>query len=256
MPESRFEIIDAARYPDLLHAGDAVISTVWPEFMLNDPVANRHWDGLYTLFPAYQFALVDPATDRIAAVGNSLPLVWVGAPADLPDAGWDWALEKGFADQTAGLAPTTQCALSISIAAEYQGQGLSQRVVSAMKDIGRVHGLDSLLAPVRPNLKSRYPLIPMERYITWTNDDGLPFDAWLRVHVRLGAPIVKVCPQSMTITGSVAAWERWTGLRLPESGVYTIPHGLVPLEIDLEADRGTYIEPNVWVRHPLTESSN
>ncbi len=35
----------------------------------------------------------------------------------------------------------------------------------------------------------------------------------------------------------------------PSSGPYVIPAGLSVLEIDLAADTGTYVEPNIWVRH-------
>ncbi len=251
MLSPEYRVINATQHPDLLHAGDEIITAVWPEFMMHDPVANRFWNDLYSIFPEYQFALIDPATDQMVAVGNSLPLVWRDDPRHLPDAGWDWALDKGFADHAAGQQPTSLCALSISIAASHQGRGLSQIVVQTMKRIGQTQGLDALFAPVRPNLKSRYPLIPMERYITWQTGDGQPFDSWLRVHARLGAQIVKVCPQSMIITGSVKDWEGWANMRFPESGTYTVPGALVPIEIDCAADRGTYVEPNVWMRHEL-----
>ena len=120
-----------------------------------------------------------------------------------------------------------------------------------MKAIGETHGFDAMIAPVRPTLKSRYPLTPMERYIQWQNDDGLPFDAWIRVHVRLGAEIVKVCSQSMRITGTVDDWEQWAEMRFPESGTYVVPGALVPIEIDRDTNQGTYVEPNVWMRHPI-----
>jgi hypothetical protein len=37
--------------------------------------------------------------------------------------------------------------------------------------------------------------------------------------------------------------------RCPSSGPYVIPGGLSTLEIDREADTGTYHEPNIWMRH-------
>jgi hypothetical protein len=91
----------------------------------------------------------------------------------------------------------------------------------------------------------------MEQYIRWKTDDGLPFDPWLRVHARLNASIIKVCPRSMEIRASVATWEDWAGMRLPETGPYIVPDALVPVEINKEADQGVYIEPNVWMLHPL-----
>src|SRR5216117_2628499 len=87
--------------------------------------------------------------------------------------------------------------------ARYRGQGLSPVAVRAMVDLARVHGLGTLLAPVRPADKSAYPLAPMERYARWQNDDGLPMDRWIRVHARMGADILAVAPRTLLITGSV-----------------------------------------------------
>src|SRR2546430_2013824 len=78
-------------------------------------------------------------------------------------------------------------------------------------------------APVRPTMKERYPLTPMDRYIRWTRQDGLPFDPWIRVHHRLGAAILAVAPHSLVVTGAVAEWEEWTGMAFPETGDYVVP---------------------------------
>ena len=51
------------------------------------------------------------------------------------------------------------------------------------------------------------------------------------------------------ITGTVAEWEEWTNLPLPESGAYVFPGGLATVEIDRERDGGRYWEPNVWMIH-------
>ena len=128
-----------------------------------------------------------------------------------------------------------------------QGEGLSALLIEAMRGLAREHGYSALVAPVRPTWKERYPLIPMERYARWTRDDGLPFDPWLRVHARLGAELVEVCPASMRIEGTAGEWEEWTGIAFPDDGEYLVPGGLVPVVV--EGGRGTYVEPNVWMRH-------
>ena len=60
-----------------------------------------------------------------------------------------------------------------------------------MRANARLHGLRRLIACVRPTLKDRYPLVPIERYLEWRRDDGLPFDPWIRLHVRLGGRIAR-----------------------------------------------------------------
>jgi hypothetical protein len=71
----------------------------------------------------------------------------------------------------------------------------------------------------------------------------------LRTHERLGADIVKVAPESMTVSGTVAEWEEWTEIALPESGGYVVPGALVPIVINRERDEGVYVEPNVSMVH-------
>lgn len=90
----------------------------------------------------------------------------------------------------------------------------------------------------------------------WQQPDnpGLPFDPWLRVHARLGAEILAAAPQSMVIPGTLAEWQRWTGMHFPESGAYVVPGALQPIEIDVERDLGRYVEPNVWTRHRVAAS--
>ncbi len=110
----------------------------------------------------------------------------------------------------------------------------------------------ALIACVRPTWKERYPLVPIERYARWTREDGLPFDPWIRLHVKLGGRIVRGVPHAMTIPGTVSEWESWTEMSFPESGDYVVPRGAALVSIDRERDQGIYHDPNVWVVHDLT----
>lgn len=226
-----------------------IIEEGWEPFLLNDSVANDYFGRLYADFPDYQFMLYDGET--VVATCNSIPLFWNLDDASLPDEGWDWAIASGFELKGRGAKPTTLSALSITVARPYLGQGVSRQAVLAMKAIATQHGLNALIAPVAPSFKRRYPLTPMEHYIRWLRDDGAPFDPWLRTHWRVGARIVKVAPRSMVIPGTVAQWEGWTGMKFPESGPYVVPGGMNPVTADVERDLITYVEPNVWMHHPI-----
>jgi GNAT superfamily N-acetyltransferase len=159
---------------------------------------------------------------------------------------------KAIEDHKSGVTPNIQSAIQIAIHPDYQSQGLSSRMVQAMRGIAKSKGFKYLVAPVRPNQKSNYPLTSIDDYIKWTNDDELPFDAWLRVHARAGAQIVKPCHKAMTIRGTRSEWEQWTGLRFLQSGEYYIPGALKPMEMNIEKDEGVYIEPNVWMVHQIS----
>lgn len=249
---SEFIVFTLDQRPDLIDAADKLAgqSGAWPEFMLHDPIADKHFWRLYDTFPAYQIVLLDEQGD-LAGMGNTIPVTWDGDGDSLPNEGWDAIMQLGVNNYNANIAPNCASAIQAVVAPQYRGKGVSQAILKAMRGAVVRQGLYRLIAPVRPNLKHRYPLASMERYIEWKNDDGTLFDPWLRTHARLGAKIMKVCPRSMMITAPIAEWEAWTQMRFPESGVYIIPGALVPLGVDHERNLAIYIEPNVWMLHDI-----
>ena len=56
----------------------------------------------------------------------------------------------------------------------------------------------------------------------------------------------------MLVTGSVDEWEAWTGMAFPVTGQYVVPGACAPVDIDRDADVGTYNDPNIWIIHDLT----
>lgn len=251
MDTARFRFIRPHDLPDYRDRAGGIAEASWPEFMLHDSVADENWHELFDRFSDYQFALMDTQTNRMAAMGNSLPFHWDDDIFELPEKGWDWVLLKAIEDHKNKVAPNIQSAIQIAIHPDYRSQGLSTEMIAAMREIGRSKGYEYLVAPVRPSQKSHYPLLSIDDYIKWTNEEGLPFDAWLRVHARMGARILKPCHEAMTIRGTRLDWEEWTGMKFPQSGTYYIPGALNPMEMDIEKDEGIYIEPNVWIVHQV-----
>lgn len=243
-------IFTLAERPDLESKVRSLPDT-FPEFMHHDAAVGRYWNNLFTDFPGFQIAICDGGSEVVAA-GNCIPVFWDGTTEGLPS-GLDGVLERGMEDLDRERAPTVVSALLALVPHSHRGRGLSSMVLEAMKSVAAVRGLGALIAPVRPTLKERYPLTPMERYVGWKRADGLPFDPWLRVHRRLGAQFLRVAPRSMVITGTVSGWEEWTGMVFPESDTYVVPGALQPVEMDLEQDLGVYEEPNVWMHHPIED---
>jgi hypothetical protein len=243
----------AAERPDLWERGlDA--ATVWPEYNLHGDVVNEWWGLLDVEFPELQFVLYDDDEDVVVAEANTGAFVWDGEDISLPDS-FDDVLVQVFADRRAGRRATALCALAAKTPRDGRRRGLAVEMLSCMRRLAAGHGLRHLVAPVRPMWKDRYPLTPIERYAGWRRPDGELLDPWMRVHERLGARVSTPLPESLRISGSVAEWESWTGLALPESGVYVFPEGLAPLTVDVAADRCTYWEPNVWMVHPDVDAS-
>lgn len=235
--------VTVAERPDLVGPAWERTRDTLPEYNNHGDVLNIYWGRLTEERPEFQFHLLGEG-DEVLARARSIPLRWDGSIEDLP-AGIDGAIARGFEEGGAN----TLCALVIMVPSDLQGRGLSAAAVEAMRDIAHLRGFGSLIAPVRPSWKERYPLVPIERYAGWRRADGMLFDPWMRVHERLGATILQPEPQSLRITGTVAEWEGWTRTAFPENGDYWFPGGLATVAIDREADRGSYWEPNVWMHH-------
>jgi GNAT superfamily N-acetyltransferase len=238
----------AAERPDLWERG-IPSAAVWPEYNLHGDTLNQWWGHLDEELADYQFVLYDEAADEVLAEGHTGPLWWDGSDDTLLN-GIDEAIVEVFARARSGQPVNTLCALAAEIRSESRSRGLAVELLGAMRALAQRQGLTRLVAPVRPSAKERYPLTPIERYVTWRREDGQLLDPWMRVHERLGARVATPLPRSMRITGTVAEWESWTGLAFPESGDYVFPHGLALLSIDRADDRGSYWEPNVWMVHP------
>ncbi len=222
----------------------------WPRFLTQRDAlgAGEHWPALFSTFAEFQVYLFEGS--RPVAVGHTVPLVWDGAPASLPDSLAE-ILRRALSARGQGQRPTALAALAVLVHPEQRGRGLSAEVLRAMLVLAGRRGLGALVAPVRPTLKTRYPLAPMERYVRWTRGDGGPLDPWLRTHWRLGAEVLRVAPRTLVIEGSVAEWEAWTEMLFPDSGPYVVPGALQPVVIDRERDQGRYEDPNVWMLHPI-----
>ena len=238
------KLVRYADRPDLRELRSETLSRrTFPEYMHHNQSGTRFWGRLYAEHPDFQLALLDG--DDLVAELHSVPTAWDGTAQDLP-VGWDDAFARAF---ESGREATVLCALAISVSPDRQGERLSSRMLNAMREAAGSAGLRELIAPVRPTRKAAYPLIPIERYVEWRRDDGAHFDPWLRIHERVGGEIFAPAPESMVIEAPAAEWEEWTGLALPEDGVYVVQGMLAPLEV--RDGVGRHVEPNVWVRHDV-----
>lgn len=246
--DQTYTVYTYAERPDLDTASQSEdFMRQWPQFMFYDPAAEQYYPTMFQRYPEFQFYLQN-ADGTVVACCNTIPLAWNGTPDDLPS-GWDDGLARGASGVLNGVSPNTLCGIQATVSANFMGCGLGSALVQTMRKLTSDHGFNALIAPVRPSYKAQYPLTPIERYITWTREDGLLFDPWLRVHQHLGASILRAAPESMTIPGTVAHWENWTKMRFFESGDYIVPGALAPVKVNREQDQGLYIEPNVWMLH-------
>ena len=240
------EIITTSDRPDLDEQSQAALLPVWPEFIFHDQVSSDLMGPVGECFPSCDIRILEDG--EVIAGSWGVPFRWDGTPETLP-AGYDEALIKAVTGHEQGVAPDTLCVLAVAVRADRQGTGLGGQALIAMRSVTATAGLARMISPVRPVLKSRYPLTPMANYARWTRPDGTHIDPWIRTHLRLGGTILRPAVRSMIVTGTVAEWEEWTGLAFPESGPYVVPQALDLVQIDREQDVGSYAETNLWMRH-------
>ena len=239
-------IASLAERPDLLDG--LPFGPGWPKFIFHDSVASELMPTVDRLFADFNLVVLADGGDEVIAGGWAVPIPWDGTVEGLP-AGWDGALERAVDAHELGSQPTTLCAMATEVVQTHRARGLSSEVLSALRRRASDRGLGTMIAPARPTLKQRYPLVPIAQYAQWKRDDGAPFDPWIRTHWRLGAQILAPEQCAMRIVGTVAEWEQWTGMKFPESGEFVVPEALSVVSIDRDRDQGTYIEPAIWMLH-------
>jgi GNAT superfamily N-acetyltransferase len=226
----------------------------WPAFKNEDPIALLYYSDNRIAHPEYGLIAYDAdAPDQAIARAFCVPFAWDGDPAlgELPVDGWDGVIWRSARDRQVGRKPNLVSALEITVPTDLQGTGLSGKMLAAMRDNAARLGFEHLVAPVRPTGKHLVPDVPIEEYAALVREDGLPQDAWLRVHVRAGGRIVGTSKRAMVIPGSLDEWRSWTGLPFDVSGPVVVPGALVPVQCSVEHDYAVYVEPGVWVHHRL-----
>lgn len=240
-------ITTLAQEPELASQMWTIGASIWPRFMTQDPIGDRYYNRVEQDFAhTCVLALND---QEVVARAFFIPFEWDGGA--LPDRGWDAVIERGVDGHDAGVAATAASALEIGIVPAWRGRGVSTTMLRAMKAAVGGLGHSDLFAPVRPSGKHCWPHESMADYVARTTPEGLPADPWLRVHVREGGAIVKIAPRSMTITGTLAQWNEWTGTHLDVDGPTVLPDALAPVHVKVADDTATYVEPNVWVHHQM-----
>ncbi|HZX08317.1 N-acetyltransferase [Kribbella sp.] len=246
LPSGRIlEITTVADRPDLAHA-DIDVGT-WPVFMRHNRVSEAYFPQTVTTFPST--CLIATSDGRPIGDAHAVQLSTAGRDP-FPSGGWEQAVVWAFADARNNVRPDIACALNISVARDFQGEGVAALLLAALREGAAGLGLSALDAPVRPT--DKHPSLPMAEYAARTRPDGLPIDPWLRTHVRAGGRVTGIAPASWVVAGSLAEWRTWTGLPFDADGPVVVEGGLVPVECDVAADRAVYVEPNVWVRHEFS----
>ena len=170
-----------------------------PRSCIEDPVANALLRGVRDEHPELQFFAWDDELEQVLAEGDAVPTAWDGDPETLPDRAASTPCSKRRSRRRSGAERPLRLADRRSLRTT-QGRGLSRRMIERMAALGRARGFDTLIAPVRPSWKHRYPLVG--RSSDTSAGGGLTARTSIPGSERTSgsaASILKVAPRSMVI---------------------------------------------------------
>jgi hypothetical protein len=239
-----FKLRSLAQYPDYLEALAKLNLQTGPAFLRY--FDETEWKALVEQFTKYQFLMV--SGNDLYGAAFTLPLYWNRAVESLPTT-INAVIMRAIGCCQRKEKVNTLVVLALVSDDRHHGNGWKTEFLTTLKHLASEKGFTSVLAPVRPSRKCEYPLMPFGQYVGWRQADGAPFDPDLRAHWNLGAVFLGAMPQAMTIEGKVKEWERWTGIRLTESGEYIVDGAQRPVIIDQTNDLGYYTDPNIWMLH-------
>jgi len=223
------------------------INKAFPTIISQSPVILNNWSKLEAYFPEYQFFLISDNDDVIGFM-NTVPFQFDQPHNQLPDRGWDWMFRKGINGYEYSVKANHLGGLQVIVRSSFQSLGFSKVILDHAKSILSTSNFKNLIIPIRPTKKHNFPTMTMSEYLNFKDNDKI-YDPWIRTHLKSGAQIIKICENSMIMIGNIKFWEKMLNKKIHKSGSYTLSGALQLINIDIENDRGEYIEPNIWIKY-------
>ena len=235
--------------PEVKKAALSIEQAAWNELgYLNYTKAHyEYYSELLDAYPEYQLCLVDEDTRISSRRQRTVFRSRAQTQTTCPQKGGTGWLRARLAQGAREL--NMLGALAISVPKVHRSKGYARLMIRSLIDLSEAKGLRGLVAPVRPSAKVEHPWVPIMDYIGWTDQRGRVYDPWLRSHLSAGGKLIGPCERSMVVHEHIAFWENWSKQRFERSGAYTLEGALVPVQINVDRQTGTYEEPNVWVAY-------
>ncbi len=264
---SQFTVKTFRQDPSVKETADRFLIENWPAwfFDAHQPVDTKYPHGLYPgppdidmdAFDDYNFVVFEKETEQMVATGYMVSF-YTDIPVDkLPEGGWDWgvytAIQQYNMRKNGEVIPSSNMAMALSInivPTWRKAHGLTEYCIQAMKELVKLHNIHNLIVPLRPHGKINHQEMDINDYFQLRKDDGKHVDYWLQKHIDSGIQLLQPCRESMIMVDTIEKWEKWLCEKLPTSGNFYFTdrkHTLLgPLEVDVEKNTCTYVEPNVW----------
>ena len=223
------------------------ITKAFPAIIGESSVIKNYWTKLEKYYPELQLFLISSEGELIGFI-NTIPFKFSKDLSRLPDRGWDWMFTKGMTDYIENLKANYLGGLQVIVRKKFQGKGYSKVVLNHAKNFILKSSYENLVISIRPIRKHNFPTMPMSEYLN-IKEEHKVYDPWIRTHINGGAEVIKVCEKSMIMTGNIKFWETMLDMKISNSGQYILSGALSMITIDVEKNKGEYIEPNIWVKY-------
>ncbi len=209
------------------------------------------------VFPRGQIALWTPDGMPVAAI-NLSRFNYNGNPADLPT--WDQLMgDPPTSETTYNPNGNSVGMMSINVSPKYQGRGVTEQVVEAVRNMTKEEDIENVMGSFRPSQYGKFaldnPEVSLEEYtrqrVPWKNGETTRRDQWIGIlENKFGMKEIRWDEAAMVVpdvpTEQVEEWrktykpEMWRqvtpGIWLcGETGLWVVKNGT-----------STYIEGNVW----------
>lgn len=191
--------------------------------------------------------------------GVTARIAWNGTAETLPE-GWQGAVRQCYQDAVASpRCSNTLVGLFIYVEPDHRHHQWAARIADFMKHLARRRGLEHFVIPLRPPLRYThdYAEMPFEEFAALKRPDGLPLDHWVRLHVKMGASVIRIANRSHRHAMSLADYlEQFGGPPVETSGERLVERNEEWFTAYLDRDHDIAIidQGCVWVRHDLDRS--
>jgi hypothetical protein len=133
----------------------------------------------------------------LIGTGVTTTIFWNGENDDLPE-GWRGSVRRSFMNSLENKSPNTLVGLGITIEDAYKRHGWAEKVIGYMKVLSAILSLKKLIIPLMPPKRYllEYASIPFEEFASLKREDSTFEDHWIRLHVKVGAKVLKYSSQS------------------------------------------------------------
>lgn len=198
--------------------------------------------------------LTDEVEPQLAGHGITTGVYWDGTSEHLPE-GWQGVVLQSYEDRVRGSVPNTIVGLFIRVEPEFREGGVAKKIAEEMGAIRKKNALPYFIIPLRPPLRyeKEYASLPFATFAAATREDGLPLDHWVRMHVRLGATIIRISEKSHRHVLSLKDFNRiFSSHKITQSGEQLVQknnNGWYQVFVDVERDFVLIEQGCVWVTY-------